>query len=64
MTMPKRQERRVTDKERIAFMLKIEAIGGEWYDPKMQDWPSSWDSEVMRIVVDAAIKSERAGSKP
>lgn len=25
---------KITDKMRIAYMLKVEAIGGEWFDPK------------------------------
>jgi hypothetical protein len=48
----------ITDKERISFMLRIGAIGGEWFDPSMQDFPDSWDSSVVRIVVDEAIRAD------
>lgn len=51
--------RKLTDKERIKYMLKIGAIGGEWFDPAMQEFPDTWDNEVVRDVVDAAIRAER-----
>ena len=50
--------KKITDKERIAFMLKIEAIGGQWYDPLYQTWPDIWAGDVMRLVVDFAMNAE------
>ena len=50
--------KKITDKERIAFMLKIEAIGGQWYDPLYQTWPDTWAGDVMRLVVDFAMNAE------
>ena len=49
--------KKMTDKERIAFMLKIGAIGGQWYDPPYQTWPDSWAGDVMRLVVDFAMNA-------
>lgn len=47
--------KKITDKERIKYMLSIKAIGGGWHDPDEQIWPDTWDSQIMRVVVDAAI---------
>lgn len=55
---------KITNKMRIKYMLDIKAIGGEWYDPEEQDtWPNAWDSSVVRIVVDHAIRANMKRKK-
>ena len=48
-----------SDRDRLAYMLRIGAIEGDWR--VTDDFPDEWHAEVMRDVVDYAMKSERRG---
>lgn len=51
--------KKTKDRIRIEWMLKRGIIGGEWFDPSCQDWPDSWDADIVREIIDLALKGEK-----
>ncbi len=49
---------RRTDKQRLNFMQKIKAIQWSYEEMNEAIFPDTWESEVVRVVIDKAMDAQ------
>ena len=62
MTRP-RKVKGISDKERIDWLQEVGAISWSGEELKWGVFPDTWDSSVVRVAIDAAIRAGERASR-